>query len=190
MFLSSHLNFSTHIDFVGRKISSGIFVLRRLSKFSNVDLLMTAYYGLIHPFMVYAVCIWGAESTRSNYIFRLQRRAIRVIFKLPRSSNCELSFSNNRILTFPCIYMLETLIIIKRNFQNFQKFLPNHLHNTRNRNSLILNIPPHSKAFFQKHTVYSGITLYNHLPIRLKLEADTNKFKHSLKKIISNKMVL
>jgi hypothetical protein len=69
--LDNHLNYNTHIEQVIQKISMGIFVLRNLAKISNTEVLLTAYYGLIYPFLSYAVPIWGAESCKTLFLFKI-----------------------------------------------------------------------------------------------------------------------
>lgn len=55
------------------------------------------------------------------------RKKLKVIKKLHLLGNLAL------------IYILETLVFFKRNFEQFQHFLPNRSHNTRNKNSLNLD---------------------------------------------------
>jgi len=46
---------------VCRKISSGVFVLRRLSSYVGLDVFLTAYYGINFPNLSYTIEIWEHE---------------------------------------------------------------------------------------------------------------------------------
>ena len=119
LIMDENLNFQAHINSVCSKASSGLFALWRLSCYCNTDLLLTAYYGLVYPFLSYSVVIWGADSLRVKPIFVLQKKIIRLIFGLANTESCRNAFRDNSILTFPSIYLLETLCYIKRNYSSF-----------------------------------------------------------------------
>lgn len=88
--IDRHLNFSSHIDIVARKLCSGIFVLRRLSQFSNAEVLIPTYYALIFPHLAYAVTIWGAECSRTQQLFVLQKKAVRIIAGFRQRQSCRI----------------------------------------------------------------------------------------------------
>ncbi|KAG8320101.1 hypothetical protein J6590_076638 [Homalodisca vitripennis] len=62
--LDDKLKFYNHTENVSDKVSSGIFAIRTLVKSSNSDVLLSAYYGLIYPHLVYGLPIWGCENKR------------------------------------------------------------------------------------------------------------------------------
>lgn len=180
--IDSQLKFNQHQDIVCKKLSSGIFVLKTMSKFSSTHVLLTAYYGIIYPILSYAVAIWGSESVRTNFIFKLQKRAIRTIFKKPQRTSCKPIFINNRILTFPSIYILGCLIFVKKNLHLFdQGRQPTHypLRNTSN-----IKVPKHKTTFFRKHLIYNGTILYNSLPDSFKIENNMVKFNSKVKEAL------
>lgn len=181
LLLDRNLNFHKHIDSVCKKMSGGIFLLRRMSPIVDRSVLLTAYYGVIYPFMAYAVPIWGGDSSKTLFLFKMQKRAIRVIFGLYKQQSCRETFINSHILTFPSIYILETLSFIKRNPQLTSS---NNTQHYKLRNNLNINIPHHYTSFFKKHLLYNGIQLFNALPNKLKLESDLLKFKRQLKNIL------
>lgn len=178
--LDNKLNFSQHIDKVYRRLSSSIFLLRRLSCFQHKSILLSAYYGCIYPFLSYCVPIWGNENCKTQSLFKLQKRAVRVIFGLKHRQTCRSVFRDNNILTFPSIFILESLTFLKKHPDLFPiPSIPNHNYNLRPTN----NLPnPRSRTTFHKNQPYSScIRLFNSLPSFLKMENDVRKFRHGLR---------
>lgn len=182
--VDSNLKYNLHIDKVCKKISSGIFILRRLSHFTDKHILSSAYFGCIYPHLVYGLPIWGAESTRTQYIFRLQKRAIRIILGFKRSQSCRGFFRANNLLTFPCIYILETTTFLKTNPHLFNSPKSSR-YDLRQTNRIL--IPKHRTSFFERQAYSSSIKLFNHLPSRLRAESSVKRFKIHLKSFLISK---
>lgn len=174
LILDDKLNFQQHIEHVINKVSSGIFALRTLAKFSNIDVLLSAYYGLIVPRLLYALPIWGCENSRTLLLFRLQKRAVRTIFSMSSFQSCKPIFQSCNILTLPSLYIYESLSFLKQNFQQFNTF-QNHRYNLRL--SYDIPVPAHHTTFFKKHLYYNAISLFNKLPNYIKAESSHCKFR-------------
>lgn len=54
-------------------VSSGIFAFHSLAKISNWDVLLSVYYDLIFPHLVYTLPRWGRENKRTIFLFRLKK---------------------------------------------------------------------------------------------------------------------
>lgn len=180
--IDKRLNFCNHIDYVCGKLSSGIFVLRRLSKVADTRVTLAAYYGLIFPYLSYAVAIWGNENNRTSRVFKLQKRALRAISRKSSRSSCRPLFRENNILTFPSIYILNCVSFVHKNTHLF-----NELSSQQDRYSLRpsnkVKLPPHKTSFYEKHLTYNGLRLYNALPDYLKEESGT-KFERGVKNLL------
>ena len=177
--IDKNLNFSQHKDAVCKKISAGIFVLRQLSNFLGSEVLLTVYYGLIYPFLSYAVAIWGHECSSSKSVFRLQKKAIRAVFRKRSRDSCRPLFLDNNILTFPSIYIMSCLIFVRKNFSIFETAPPVHRYNLRPQNNL--QLPAHRTSFFERQLRYNGARLYNALPDNIKAEPDVKRFGRRVK---------
>jgi len=181
--LDCNLKFSCHLKKLSKKLSSFIFALRNLSQYCSRDVLRIAYFGCFYANLAYAVPIWGSESAETKYIFSLQKRAMRIIFGLKKRQTCRGLFKSNAMLTFPCIYIFETLMFFKKNQNLFQNTRTGYVTNSlRPRNSL--PIPRHFTDFFERNTKYACIKLYNSLPTFLKDISSVTKFRSKLKQYL------
>lgn len=182
--IDSNLNFHEHIDLVLKKLNRVIYLLRRLSFFSNQQLLLLAYYGCFFPILNYGISIWGFDSSKSKSVFIAQKKAVRIVFGLRLGSSCRGSFRRNGLLTFPSLYILNCLVFLKRNPHLFPTVPPSK-YNLRQSN--VLSLPRHRTAFYERQTFYSSIKMFENLPISFKLEKDILKFKRDLKLFLIDK---
>jgi hypothetical protein len=65
VFFDPQLNFKYHINYVNKKISQALYVLRSVKNFLPSGALKTLYFSLIHCHFVYAVEIWGCALQSS-----------------------------------------------------------------------------------------------------------------------------
>lgn len=173
------LKFDNHVCKITSRLSSCLFALRKLSQFTNSHVLLTLYYGCFYPLLVYAVPIWGSENCRTNYIFRLQKKALRTIFSLKRKQSCKDVFRENSILTFPCLYIFESVMFLRKNMDLFSCSNTFSDHTLRPRHNI--SVPRHSTSFFEKNIKFECIKLFNSLPACLKMDMPINVFRKRLK---------
>lgn len=185
--LDHKLNFTGHVNKTSSKLNSGIFLLRRLSCFGNTEILLAAYYGYIYPFLSYGIPIWGLECSRTKRLFSLQKKAVRIVFHLNRSQSCRSVFRDNNLLTFPCIFILESVKFFKKNPHHFSFSSHQFSHRYTLRNRLKLITPRCNTTFYQNQSHNSSIKLFNCLPKSLKLETDTDKFSRGVKNFLISK---
>lgn len=181
--LDNKLNFYNHIDKLHSRLSSSIFLLRRLSCFHDKHILLAAYYGCFYPFLTYCVPIWGNENCKSKSLFKLQKRAIRIIFGLNPRQTCQSVFRTNNLLTFPSIFILESLTFLKKYPHLFSvNNLSSHTYNLRRRNN-----PPNPRSrttFHQNQSHSTCIRLFRSLPSSLKSQKNVRKFRHGLRRYL------
>ena len=111
MILDRGLTWSDHVDQVCSKVTSGIFALRNLAKVCPRNILLMAYYGLIYPYLAYGIRLWGGcAKHKLERVFRLQKRAIRVIFNLQPRESCRDAFRELDLLTLPSLYIFYVVV--------------------------------------------------------------------------------
>ena len=135
-----------------------------------------AYYGNINPYFQNKIIFWGASKYAKD-IFSLQKNAIKTMFNLKRFESCKETYLAQKILTVPCLYILESVKFVKNNIGNFQSNADIHTHNTRRKND-----PRPSKN--PKDLRSALINLYNKLPSSIKDIEKPHLFKNAVKKLL------
>lgn len=182
VYLDPRLLWESHTEHVCKKTSKNLYLLRSLTHQVSTRILLQAYHSLIHSVISYAIIVWGHASSVAC-VFSLQRRAIRIIAGLRFRDDCKSKFIEMRILTVPCIYILQCLLHVKNNVQFYKRRDEIHSYQTRNCNNLDNTYLRLSKT--RDGTAYWGIRLYNALPHIIK-ELEEKYFKCRIKKFLIN----
>jgi hypothetical protein len=151
------MTWEAHADHLVKTISKKLFVLRQLRSEVNDKTLVTAYHTLVRSNITYAILVWG-HSTHLRKVFNQRRRCIRVLGGLGYRDDCKDIFKTFKILTVPCIYILQCVLYMYKNKDNYCTL--NHSHLTRH-HKLLLSI--HSRLHkTQNSTRYylDGTLLY------------------------------
>nr|CAI5836433.1 unnamed protein product [Callosobruchus analis] len=91
--VDDRLNWSAHIRHLNKKLSSGLFVIRRLREAIDQKYLIMVYHSLLHSHISYGAILWG-NSTTADIIFKTQKQAIRVMAKIGYRDHCHPWFKN------------------------------------------------------------------------------------------------
>lgn len=178
--LDCNLTWQSHVDKVAARLNSACFALNSLKYRLNREALISVYYGLVYPHLNYCIAVWGL-SAHAQRLFVLQKRALRVIFRLGFRESCLETFRNFHILTMPCMYIYRVLILIHSERSNLPLRSNVHNHNTRYGSDICLR--SHNHSYYKRSPFYSGITLYNMLPLYFKSVSIT-QFKLRLKRYL------
>jgi len=164
--LDSTLSCETHIDQVICKLNTACYVIRSLKSVISPRNLRTIYFSYVHSIMAYVI-IFGGNLSHSNNIFKLQKRAIRIIMNVDNRVSCNELFKKLNILPPHFQYILSLLLLFV--VKNIEEFILNsevHSINTRHRSDLYpLSI---KLTKYKKGVSYSGIKIFNHLPQNIK----------------------
>lgn len=182
--MESTVTWGAHVSGVSTSLNKAHYAILVLSKITDLKTLLTVYHAYVFSHLTYGVILWG-NSTHAQIIFRIQKKIVRVISNAPRRSSCKQIFSKLNILPFPCIYIYQTLLFVKRNPDLF----PNNRQTTyATRNIHNITLPPHRTASFQKSPKYMGIKLFNRMPVYLKQEQSLQRFKTLLREFLMGKL--
>ncbi|KAI5715828.1 hypothetical protein M8J77_023161 [Diaphorina citri] len=119
--MDPHFNWQEHIFSLSQRLASRLFLLNRLKNEVSPSTLLSAYYGLFHSILSYGLLLWG-HSSYSHQIFVLQKKAIRILDKLPYNSHAKPSFIKLGILTLPSLYILQCAMHVKNNLPDYSTF--------------------------------------------------------------------
>ena len=150
-----------HIQKISNKISRNLGCLNRLKRFLPMTTLKLLYNSLILPHLQYGILSWGFHCHR---VFKLQKRAMRIISLSKYNSHTDPIFKKLNILKLEDIFKLSLLkfqfkfrheLLPTYFFTMFSKETLNHSYNTRHRDDPRYPIP---------NTVLAENTIRFHLP--------------------------
>lgn len=184
--LQENLKWNNHVNQVTIKISRAVGVLNRLKYILPKSVLLTIYHSLISCYFNNNLLLWGHDL---DTVFKLQKRAIRIVCGKHHLAHTAPLFKTLNILQLPDIFSLSILKFYYK-FENQQlplsllklKIRKNssfHSYNTRNRHKL--STPTFRHSFFCKSILYTVAHFVNSLNTDIKDKIRT----HSLSNIIS-----
>jgi hypothetical protein len=144
--------------------------------------LRSVYFSYFHSVMWYGIIFWGSSNI-SNNVFKMQKRAIRIISNRDKWDSCRQLYSQLQILTLPAQYIFSlVMFVIKRN----EVFKPNsQIHDLNTCSKYMPHFPTTSLTLLQKGVLYSGIKIFNHLPVHIRASSNNVKqFKRKLKNLL------
>jgi Reverse transcriptase (RNA-dependent DNA polymerase) len=178
------LTWKTHVSAVCTKCSKMCYPLKRLRQITSINTIKTYYFSCFESQLRYGIIFWG-NSSSSIRVFRLQKRAIRYMFNLKYRETCRPVFINNRILTFPSLFIFEILKFVKLNIEEFTR--QDAFHNYSTRHGGNLQHASHRLSLFESNPYYIGTILYNKLPTDIKNLPTANQYLRAIKNLLVSK---
>ena len=102
-----------------------------------------------------------------------------------QTEQCKPYFITLKILTVPCLFILKSILIIRKSIHIHAVNRNIHNHNTRSRNDL--HVIKYSTNLGQKNSDYLNKILYNHLSKTIKDIKEYSKFKDKLTQFLIKK---
>jgi hypothetical protein len=132
--------------------------------------------------MTYGITFWG-NSPYSIKLFRIQKKVVRIMMDLKKRGSCRDSFKEMKILRLCSQYIFSLMQYVVNNKHLFTRNSEIHNIGTRQNNNLFPPIIILTKV--QKGAYYSGIKIYNYLPVKLtELYNDQKSFGSALKRFL------
>lgn len=171
VFIDNKLNWNMHIYYLKGKIAKSVGILACARKNLNDRTLITLYYAFIYPYITYCVDVWGHCSQHLfQSLFKLQKRAVRLITNSSRRSHTGPLFQSLELLNLKSIYILNIAIIMFKYHTRqlppvmYELFIPNtsiHSINTRQQNRL--HVPRMITSSSQKSIRFRGVHVWNQI---------------------------
>jgi hypothetical protein len=143
------------------------------------DMMKMVYYAYFHSAKSYGIILWG-NPTDITRIFKMQKRAIRIITGSRNRDSCRDLFKNLKILPFHSQYTLSFLLFAVGNKSTYN--LNSDIHNINTRQKLNFHQHSSNLSLYQKGVHSFSMKVFNNLPQSLKKLTDNSKqFKTALK---------
>lgn len=182
LIVDSHLNWQNHINTLCKHLSSSSFLFSKLTTYCNKNTLLSCYYSYVYSRIKFNIIAWGtADQYLIDRVLILQKRILRIIFKLKTRDSCKPLFKKHNILPVPCIIILESAMFVYKNKHLFKLNSDFHSYETRNKKNIV--IAKHHTHLYEMSPYYSCSKIFNNLPKELNKKSEIS-FKSSLKSFL------
>ena len=188
--LDENLTWDSHINAISRKISHSLYAMNLAKHILPSSAMIMLYHALVESHITYGIVAWG-NSPASRRLEKLQKQAMRIIFRMPYRAHCDPLFKSSRILKVKDIYNLNISLIGYDYLHNllpdsFRDFYPTSAASMITRQSF--NIPAKTpRTRYSSVTVFHEIPrIWNSLPIDIKTQERRNAFKNKCKDMYLN----
>jgi len=153
-------------------LNKACYAIRAIKPLVSHKVLISIYYSYFHSVLKYGVMFWGSSAICGD-IFKVQKRAIRIITNKCRRESCRLLFNQLIILTLFSQYIVSVLVFMTRNMTLFT--FNREIHSINTRNSLDLHLQSINLLVVQKGVLYSGCKIFNSLPVYIKTHFENTR---------------
>ena len=176
IYLDNLLKWDAHINYIVKKISSGLYALNSMKRYLTKHNLTSLYYALIHPHLMYGCLLWG--NTFKKHLHKIevmQKKAIRIICHANYNASSDPLFKDKHILKLNDIYKLLTMQFMYKIQAEcvpkplkglFTQNLDYHDCNTRHKKDFV--ILRFNNQIVQNSFIVNGPKLWNSLSQNLK----------------------
>jgi hypothetical protein len=113
----------------------------------TLETLRTIYFSYFHSVLTYGIKFWG-NSVHSQYIFKIQKRMIRIVTNLGVKDSCRCVFKDLGILPLYSQYLYSLLIFVAKHRNLFKTNTDFYSISTRHKNDF--HLPSARLKVFQK----------------------------------------
>ena len=182
--LDDRLNYNDHVISLSKRLAGVVGVMTKLRDLVPVSNLRLIYNSLFQSVLSYGITVWGGcGKTNRTKIMNVQRRALKLLDKLPANLRHPLSFDS--LYQYIILVQFHKILMgneLDNHFQNrIHTLLPNHSYNTRFVENENILLPAIRKSVAQKQFLFNAIGEWNKLTIDLKNIPSRNIFKSKLK---------
>ena len=111
--LDSKMTWNDHICHIKNKISKGIGILAKARRMFKKQTLITLYNSFINPYITYCIEVWGGAScTLISSLYKLQKRAVRIIKSAPFRAHTEPIFLELKLLPIAKVYLFSIIMFM------------------------------------------------------------------------------
>ena len=190
--LDDKLTWKAQINHISGKISKSIGVLSKARKYLDINSLLSLYYTMLYPYLLYCIIAWGKANTGIiNPLIKTQKRAIRLMCSLRKYDSTSIYFKELKIMRLDDLYNYSVNIFMYKLFNGdlpplfndyFTKNQSHHNHSTRHGGLLR---PPLIKTVLANNFIKKqGVSIWNYTIQNISWTGLIGSFKSNLKKHI------
>jgi len=138
LIVDNTLSWKPHIDHLINKLSTACYVIRSVKPCVNTNAIVMIYHFLFHAVMMYGIIFWG-NSSSSIQVFRMQKKAMRIIMGHGNRESCRNVFRKLNILPLMSQYILSLFTFVSSNREQY--FANSEIHNINTRHTSSLHLP-------------------------------------------------
>ena len=190
--MDSRFTWEKHAAYMGKKIAKSVGIISKARKSLNQKSTLSLYYAFIYPLLLYCNLSWGNATQAITWcIFKLQKRALRLICNINRRESTTSYFKKLGILRLPELYKYSSAIFLFK-FMNeelppifngfFQRNSDVHARVTRGGN--ILQSPMTDCRTGETFIRKSGVLLWNEMSESISPNTSISIFKKCVKQYL------
>ena len=192
--LNENLKWKSHANMVAKKISKTIGVMTRLKNVLPVNVLRNIYNALILSHLNYGNIIWGTCKT---YLFKLQKKAVRIIKKTKYNAHTTPLFKDLKLLKLEDLCALHDF---KFCFKFCNSILPSYfltdmlnritgnIASYDTRQTATFRLPAVSHEFARNCISYKFPLVFNNLEQNIKAKLFSHSFQ-GFKQYVKNRLL-
>lgn len=173
------MDWTDHIENLSAKLNKVSYCFRIVLKYLNENAKRTLYFANFEAILRFGIIFWASNSKIQN-IFTIQKRVIRIMYKMSYLQTCRGVFRNKNIMTVVALYIFDSVLFFYKNRDRFNTSIQ-HEHNTRSYNIIY---PIHRLTLLEKSAYYMCIKFFNKLPLNIKQTINERMFKKNVKQLL------
>lgn len=177
------MNWERHIDELLTRLSSACYMIRNMKPIMTITTLKIIYNSYFHSVMSYGLIFWG-NSASAEKVFRMQKRAIRLMVGCGYKQSCRNRFKELNILPLRAQYVYLLMMFVVKNRDKFA--LNNDYHDLLTRRRMDLHMNQVNLAVYGRGVSHMAVKVFNALPYNLKeIASIPNQFKVKLTRLMN-----
>ena len=186
--VDNKLSWHNHISDICNKVSRNIGIMSKLKMFPP-SILKMLYYSLIHPYLNYCNIAWAnCKDYHFTRLFKLQKRAIRVVSKASFYAHTQILFYDLKILNLFNLNIYNIAIFMYLCSKNkipirisTEFHLNSTIHSYSTRNSANFHVPTIRTCISKNSIFFLGPIVWKSLPSSIRASPSLQCFKRRLK---------
>lgn len=181
--IDQFLKWDAHVEMITNKLRKLIYKFYQLRQILNPPEIKLVYQSLVESILNYGIPIWGnAYETTLLPLQIVQKQIIKIMYNRPRLFSTDLLFKETKLFNLKSMYVYAAICFIKK---SRIYSLINHDHVTRSNMLNQLVLPKPNNTAFLRSIAYTGIKLFNQLPLSIRNINNHKMFKLKVKLFVA-----